>query len=1231
MHLIAFCNRTVVARTLTFNTGRRRKSSSRFLNQALRIMRLTSLMLFVFVVNVSATGTAQSVTLSVNNTSLEKVFDAVKSQTGYYFFYNQKQLKEAKPVTIKADHVPLESFLEQLFKDQPLTYLVQNQTIFIRTKPKATVIAAENAAPPITIRGVVRNQNGDLLYAASVYLRPGSVVAQTDKSGFFSIPGVEPGNYVLEVSYVGYEIQKTPVTVGPDMKQLITIMLQPSADKLEEVTVVNNGYQTLSRDRSAGSFAKSNMETVKNRSTSMNLIQRLDGLVPGMVINNAPGSTNVIVRGLSTINASKDLLYVVDGIIVNNIDDVNPNDVQDVTLLKDATAASIWGSRASNGVVVVVTKKGLRNSPLKVEYNGFVNIQGKPDIEYLPYMRSPEFISTMKELYADSNYRKAFTWPGVNTLISGNASIAPHESILYNYYRGLISEATMNAQLDSLSGIDNLQQIKDQWYRTASLSNHTISVRGGSGIYNIYGSLAYTNTVSSTPGEKNRNYKMNMRQEFVFNKNITAYLVTNLVGNESSAGRPASVTNRFVPYQLFKDANGNSISMPWIYRTDSLRAVYESKSGINLNYNPIDEMNYGKTKNNAYRAYITAGITAKIWKGLRFEGVYGYVKGSSKTTAFESEQSYSVRNQLAAFTVPATTAGTLPTYFLPQRGGQLTVTNLNQYNWTVRNQLAYDYISPNETHQLTLLAGQEATDALANTNISVARGYDPQSLTSQPVDWDTLGKGVTNTVFPSSITKSTLSYDAYKETETDSRTLSYYGNAAYTFLRKYTLNGSVRKDQSNLFGKDKSAQNKPIWSAGLAWQLHKEFFIEENLPWIKYLALRATYGLSGNQPLLTTDLSSGTSYDILNTYVNLNAYGGQGLGIATFGNRKLSWEATKTTNFGVDFSVLNSKLSGSVDVYLRRTTNLIAKIPVNAFTGVSAANGNLGNINNTGIDGKITSINIKTKNFSWSTTLVASYNVNKITKLYIANPTTSAITMLSTNFIEGYSAFAQLGYKFMGLDSLGDPMIQLADGKITKAPSAATASDLKYMGTYQPKFTGGFSNNLRYRNFQLSINMVYAFGSTLRRDAVGLNAYTTNLYGRTSNSPGYFFGNMYRDFNNRWKKSGDENITNIPSYVPASSASTSRRSTGYYAYGDINFFDGAYVKLRDINLAYSIPTSLIKQLRADDLTFRVTLSNVLLWKANHYGIDPEFHDSGSGLRAVPTAQHSIAVGANLRF
>ncbi len=262
----------------------------------------------------------------------------------------------------------------------------------------------------------------------------------TNKAGYFSLSGLDE-NATLVITGVNLE----DLEVKVNGRTNITIVVKIRVLESEEVVVkaVNTGYQKLSKERSAGSFSKPDMEVVNNRTGTMNIIQRLDGLVPGLVINNSPDAqrngTQFLIRGLNTINTSKAPLFVVDGIVMEDISFINPNDVADITVLKDATAASIWGTRASNGVIVISTKKGGRNQLLKVEYDAFLNFRGKPDFDYFPVLNSAQYIQASKELFDPVNY--PYSTASLYNPAIANVGIAPDKQVLYDMHRGLISEA----------------------------------------------------------------------------------------------------------------------------------------------------------------------------------------------------------------------------------------------------------------------------------------------------------------------------------------------------------------------------------------------------------------------------------------------------------------------------------------------------------------------------------------------------------------------------------------------------------------------------------------------------------------------------------------------------------------------------------------------------------------------------------------------------------------------
>lgn len=1202
------------------------------------VMKLVTIFLIAGLMHASANTLAQKVTLSAKAQPLEQLLLDIKKQTGLLFFYNATDIA-GKQASLEVKNVSVEEALELCLKDLSLSFKRVENTIVLSRKLSFLQLNLLETEDRILVKGRVTDEKGQALQGASVEAFMGKEKLSgtvTDALGYFSLPNVSE-KAQLRISFTGYK----PFQLKAQ-RDCGTITLTVEVNELNIVNiVVNTGYQSISKERSAGSYAKPDMKVLADRSTSMNILQRLDGLVPGLTINNASQSRNpVSIRGLTTIGiltgteasgTNRNPLYVVDGITIDDLGSINPQDVADITVLKDATAASIWGSRAANGVIVITSKKGTQGDKLKVQYDGFINLQGKPDLDYSPVLSSRQFIETAKELFNPALY----PWANVSAFTNtGSTGIAPHEVILYNQHRGIISNEQANKSLDSLASINNLQQIEDLWYRNASLMNHTLSLTAGGRAYALYGSLAYTNTVSPRPGEKNNSYKINLRQDFNFTNWVQAWLVTDLTNTFSSGKRNIAIDNRFYPYQLFKDAGGNNLNMPYMgILSDSTRLDYEKRSRINLNYNPLDEFNYGYTKNDNLFNRITAGFRINLPKGFRFEGVYGYVKAANRRTSFDDAKSYLVRSELASFTVAPTAAST-PVYYLPATGGRYSVTNANQRNWTIRNQLIYDFAWDNRRHQVTLLAGQEAQAQLLINNSSLVRGYNEELQTIGQIDYATLtgSTGLMNTVMPNNIGRSVLAINPgpFAQTELETRYTSYYANGAYTFNRKYTVNGSWRIDKSNLFGLDKSAQNRPVWSVGAKWMLSDEQFMKTTF-WINRLSLRATYGITGNSPAPGT----ASSYDIMINQVSGFLPGGNGYRIATAANPKLTWESTHTLNLGLDASLLNNRINASVDVYRKVTNDLLGSLTVNPFTGYASIIGNYGDMENKGIEVSLNTVNIQSGDFSWNTTLSLAYNKNTITKLNNPLTITTGDQQVGAYFVPGYAAFSLFAYRFAGLDNMGDPQIMLNDKSITKLPNASKPEDIVYMGTFQPVWSGGFTNTFRYKGLSLTTNIIYNLGHVLRRD-VGPNYFLGGGYaGRMINHGNIlslsdnsgFYSQVHPDFLNRWKTAGDEAFTNVPSYVANESESYTRRDVRYYKNGDINVESASFIKLRDITLSYSLPRFLISRLRTDLISFRVQVSNIMLWKANKSGIDPEFHNAASGSR-VPSTPHITDPGIN---
>ena len=1194
----------------------------------LRIVKLIVVILFSCLMQVSASTYGQRVTLSEKNASLENVFQKIRTQTGYDFFFDAEVLKSAKKVNVNLLNSSLDDALKKLFDGQNLDYTIDNKSVIVSRKTPSFLDRVASSFAAVDIRGIVLDEKGQPLLGATVKVKNTQKVVSTNANGEFQLNNISE-NSVLQVSFLGYKNQE--IVVGQSRN--ITVKMEIDTEDLDEVTIVNTGYQTLSRERSAGSFAKPDMTIIENRSGSMNILQRLDGLVAGLTVNNAPNASQnpFIVRGLSTIGVrdasgmvsgtSRNPLFVVDGIPIDDVSTINPRDVADITVLKDASAASIWGARASNGVVVISTKKG-GNGKLRVSYDAFINFQGKPDQDYFKTLNSRQFIQAATEVFDPIIY----PWADASTYTNlGSTGVAPHEVIQYNLFRGLSTAAQAKASLDSLAGMDNRPQIQDLWYRNASIMNHTVSMSGGSDKYSFYGSGAYTNTNSNRPGEKNNAYKINLRQDFSIGKFIQLNLITDLNNSTTASKRNIQIDNNFYPYQMFRDGAGNNISMPYMgYLSEDMRMDFQSRSRINLDYNPLDEFNYGHTKGNDLLSRNVLGFNVKLLDGLKFEGSYGFIKGNGKRASYDDTNSYGVRAELVQFTV-APDINATPIYYLPEEGGRYSEMNLNQQHWTIRNQLSYNKSWNADVHQLSVLLGQEANEKLESSSLNTLRGYNELLQTFGAVDYATLGvNGVSSPVMPNSYGSSLLSNDLFSQSERRTRFSSYFSNLAYTFDRKYAINASFRIDKSNLFGLDKSAQNRPVWSIGGKWIASSEGFMG-SVSWLNNLALRATYGLTGNSP----DPGTAASYDILEAQRSFFLPGGKGVQISTPSNKKLTWESTKNINLGIDFGLLNNRISGSIDVYQKKTSDLLASVPTNTFTGYSSIVGNLGDLENKGIELNLNTINIHKGGFKWNTLFNIAYNKNTITRLNLDEPATTGKERINQQYVEGFPAFALFAYKFAGLDPLGDPQIQLADGSVTKAPNVAKVEDAHFMGTYQPVWSGGIANVFNYRSFTLSANAIFNLGHVMRKDVN--QVFTNRITHSNIDYGGFTTGNLHADFANRWKLPGDELRTNIPSYVSNSSLSYTRREVNYYIFSDINVLSASYVKLRDITLGYSLPKLLVKKLQAEQVTFRVQLSNLMLWKANKDNIDPEYMDTFSGKRSMLVNQGTVSFGVNVQF
>jgi len=1183
-------------------------------HKILLTMRLTTVIFIASLMQVSAASLAQRITLSRNNAPLESVLREIRKQTGLDIVFDGKIIPRNQLVNVGAKNAGVDQVLKSVLQGLPLTYSINRNVVTIRRKDSDSgATRPVGTLDRITVTGKVVDEKGEPLIGASIFVEgDASVLGSTNLRGEFTLLNVD-SKASLIIAYVGYK----PMTVAAKA-DIGTVKMEPAETELSEVEVTyNTGFQKISRERAAGSFAKPDLNVMLNRTTTTNLLTRLEGLVPGLTTR---GPAGILVRGQSSIPQINDdapaltstrPLVVVDGIeFEGNIEQINMQDVEDISVLKDATSASIWGSKAANGVIVITTKKGKRGDKLRVEYDGYYAFQGRQDLNYVPRLNSQQFISLSRELFPQFlPYYK--DWRTVNQIYSN----LPHLQIQYDRARGLISQQRADAMLDSLSGLNNQGQIADLFYQDAATLNQTVSVTGGGKVHNFYVSANHIGSRPDTAGIRSNQYKINLNNTFSFGTRLSVGLNADLTNTLTERANSYVPATDMVPYQMFVGPDGNPLNMNYLGAfnligtdptsgtalQDSVRANYQARSRINLDYNPVLDRDRARTTSNGMYARLVGNVRLNILKGLDFQGTYGYNSGNTNTREVWDQDLYNMRILAARFT-QAANPNVIPVYNIPAIGGRLNVSTSTYKAWTLRNQLVFNHNW--KKHQLTVMAGQQATSTTPVTTTGTYYGWDDQLQTSAPIDMARLNAGITGALAGTA----TLNGNNVGGGEGRiARTTSYFMNSGYTFAGKYTLNASWRIDESNLFGRDKSAQNRPVYSIGGKWALGFEDWMKP-VTWLNRLDLRLTYGITGNAPFA----GAASSYDILQARSNVNYVTGSGYLLQSPANTKLTWEATRVYNAGLDFAILNNRLSGSVDGYIRKTEDLIGELATSPFTGYATVIGNYGDLENKGLDLGLTSTNISIRDFSWNTGLTFTYNKNKLVKLQ-QNPPATGDSKATANRLVGFPLNAVFIYDYAGLNSSGDPQVRRADGTVTSAINVTTPEDILYGGTLQPTWSGGLQNNFRYKSFGLSANIIYSGGNVFTNPIDPSNI--ENIVG---------FNSYHPDFLNRWKVAGDENRTDIPRYVP-SPALQNGRNLRYYSRSQRYALDGAYAKLRDITLSYSIPQRLSSRINAQAVSFRLQVNNLLLWTANKEGIDPE------AIGGIRPAQGTVSLGAHITF
>lgn len=1188
---------TIAGRLIANTTGHVKDfSPSVPLKKLLMRIHLTAFIIGLAFLNVSAGVYAQRITLKAKDTPLETVFEQIKKQTGYFFWYEDQMLDNASKVTVNLKDADLKTALDACFKNQPLEYSIKEKMIVVKAKATPPKKPADNRSSQIDVSGKVVDENGDPLSGASVKVKGSALATTTGNEGKFRISNV-PDNAVLMISYIGFEGKEVVATSN------IIVTLKRATSELDEVQIVNTGYQQLPKERATGSFVQIDNELF-NRRVSTNVLDRLDGVTSGLIFNKssigvAPRNENVgiAIRGRSTIdnNVSADPLIVLDNFpYEGDIENINPNDIESITILKDAASASIWGARSGNGVIVITTKKAKFGQPLRIDFNSNVTVGQRPDLGYSKgYVGSPSYIEIETYLFNqgayNANLSNATTYP----------LISPVVEILAQKKAGTISTEEADNQIAALSNIDVRSQLEQYFYTPKVNQQYSLGLSGGSEKATHNFSVGYDHNQNENLSKYSR-LNLNLNSLFRPVKNLE--LIAGIVYSNGSEDRSKGYAPIY-PYTQIAGENGEALSVPNGYRKSYIESTRQL-GFLDWELRPLDELKFVDNAVKSSNIIIRSALSYKFLKSLTFSAQYQYQDQRNSDQNYQSIDTYYTRDLINKYSQRNTSTGTF-TYPLP-KGGILSNSQNTSNAHNLRTQINFDHQFETK-HTINALAGAELREVNSDGKSDVLYGYDDQYGTAVT----NLNFGTTYPLNPSGLGSQTLPVFNGNISGGINRYVSYFGNAAYSYADKYTVSVSGRKDGANIFGAKANDKITPLWSAGLSWNISREEFYKNSI--LPYLRLRGTYGYNGNVYNASAYLTAMYTANTLN--------GNQQAQITSPPNSELRWEKVRNINLGIDFSAKGNILQGSIELYQKNATDLIETAPLAPSTGFTDYKGNAAALQTRGIDINLTSKNLNGV-LSWTTNLLANFQKDKV-QTYDSQFTVLALARFDLALsqygvfpVVGNSLFGLYSFKSAGLDPAnGDPQGYL-NGNISKDYTAIITntpmSDLVYHGSSRPNIFGSLRNNFSYRGISLSFNVIYKFDYYFRRRSINLN-YQLLL------------ASQHTDYNLRWQKPGDEQYTTVPSLV----YTTNTNRNLFYNSSDVLVEKGDHIRLQDISLSYDLKRSILKSSPFKSLQLYSYINNVgILWRANKSGIDPDYNDLGYAYRPET---RTIAFGLRAQF
>ncbi|MBR9854331.1 MAG: SusC/RagA family TonB-linked outer membrane protein [Algicola sp.] len=1105
----------------------------------------------------------KKVTVDLVDVSLKEALSEIEDKGEISFVYSGSQLPLNKQVTIQEENQSLGSLLNTLFMPFDIKYQVQGTNKHIVLSHNQTDI--DNATLEYNdllveqqdgaIRGKVIDIGGIPLLGVTVLVKDTDRGTTTDMDGNYSIVAKE--GEILEFRLVGFKTKEATIKGSAP----INMVLEEDIIALNEV-VVSTGYQEIPKERATGSFVFADEERLDNQVGVISISEKIQGLIPGVLVEG----NRIVIRGQSTINADASPVIVVDGFPTSlSLDDINPNDIENITVLRDAAAASIWGVRASNGVIVITTKKGKTGSKPRFSYSSSLRITEQPDISALRLADSHQYIDAELEALDRG-------WVNLSSA-NGNSGNSRVFEIYKKQFDGDITPEEAERLYNQLRANDSHGQ-SDLFFRNSISQQHNLSMSGATEANNYYASLNIQDNKFQSVGNSDTRVKFNIKNTYQIHPKIA--LDANISISYARGAFNGASTYSFVrqkPYELFVDEQGGYVPVYDVFRSVERNEELQGLGYYDWNKNMKRDVDNSDNATRSFSPKIITGVTAELMDGLRYEGRFMYETRRYRNETFFNEEMYKTRDLINKFT---TITGSGLEYQIP-KGPLFEYTNTEMQSHTVRNQLIFSKNYNGTKHRVNALLGTEITKTKNNLEKGRYFNYDKNLLTYSLIDEKTLAEGVPG-------------WNGFTQrlpaiwrpiTETENRYFSYYFNGAYTYGDRYTFSASGRIDKSNLFGADANDRITPLYSVGLSWNVVNEDFF--NLDFINTLKLRATMGENGNVDRSTSKVLVATPE------TNSYSTGEQYLKIDFPENKELKWESTKSYNVGVDLGMFNNRLSLVADYYIKNSYDLLAYSEADPSLGFSSVYRNTASVENKGIDLGL-GARIFEGDFGWNFEFNISKNTNEVTKVYNPNPTVdNYLTGGYGRQIEGYPIDYIYNFRWAGLSEDGHPQIYDNEGNIYSSEDPELDPQiewLNYAGSTAPKYFGSVVNTLRYKGFRLNTIFTYKFGHVMRLPTV---------YVRGSDL-------LLAEVDNRWRQPGDENTTDIPRMYDVAQQPFVR--TQFSEANDNRTKSASFVRLNNVNLIYDFPKGILGK-EIQSLQIQAQATNVALWTKNDRGIDPE--------------------------